>query len=144
MLFQHFYGPLGVPVRLTVVSVSGIRSIFNNPISLTIQKLWRENCRIVISSNSAMHNIRPAGQMWPAEAFYLARKAHHFAFVFPKNNHQKCKTCKFWPLNMTTKNFWPIMRFELCTPDLTQGFLDNLAPVTCFGRNFVKNFLIFL
>ncbi len=35
-----------------------------------------------------MHNIRPAGQMWPAEAFYLARKAQDFAFVafiFPRN-----------------------------------------------------------
>ncbi len=28
--------------------------------------------------------IRPAGQkMWPVEAFYLARKAHNFAYLAP-------------------------------------------------------------
>jgi hypothetical protein len=28
-----------------------------------------------------MHNIRPAGQMWPAEAFNLARETLNFATV---------------------------------------------------------------
>jgi hypothetical protein len=35
-----------------------------------------------------MHNIQPAGQTWPAEAFYLARQAHDSAnldCLFPKN-----------------------------------------------------------
>jgi hypothetical protein len=35
-----------------------------------------------------VHNIRPAGQMWPAEAFYLARKDHNLAYLaclFHKN-----------------------------------------------------------
>jgi len=28
-----------------------------------------------------MHNIRPAGQMWPAEAFNLARKAQIYVYL---------------------------------------------------------------
>jgi len=37
---------------------------------------------------SGMHNIRPAGQMWPVEAFNLGRKTLnfvYFAFFFGKN-----------------------------------------------------------
>jgi hypothetical protein len=40
-----------------------------------------------------MHNIRPAGQMWPAKAFNLARKAQnlvYFACFFHKTSF-KCK-----------------------------------------------------
>ena len=29
---------------------------------------------------AGVHNIRPAGQMWPAKAFYLARKAQNFIY----------------------------------------------------------------
>ncbi len=28
------------------------------------------------------------------------------------------KTYKLWPLDMSKRNFWPAVRFELCTPDL--------------------------
>jgi hypothetical protein len=71
---------------------------------------------------AGMHNIRPAGQMWPAEAFYLARKEHicaYLACLFPiKTQFKNVKTFKFCPLNKTTK-FWPAVRFELCTPEKT-------------------------
>jgi hypothetical protein len=46
--------------------------------------------------------------MWPAEAFYLARKAHNLAYLaclLLKTSFKNEKTCKFWPLNMTTKKF---------------------------------------
>ena len=32
----------------------------------------------IVCFRADVHNIRPAGQMWPAEAFYLARKAKNF------------------------------------------------------------------
>ena len=41
-----------------------------------------------VTSISGMHNIRPAGHMWPAEAFYMARKPQIFALsdqLFDKN-----------------------------------------------------------
>jgi hypothetical protein len=33
------------------------------------------------SSNIDMHNIRPAGKMWPGEAFNLARNVQNFAYL---------------------------------------------------------------
>jgi hypothetical protein len=36
-------------------------------------------------SKPGMHNIRPAGQMWPPEGFYLARAALSFACFFHEN-----------------------------------------------------------
>jgi len=39
--------------------------------------------------NTGMHNIWPAGQMWPAEAFNLARETPnflHFASFFGKKH----------------------------------------------------------
>ncbi len=48
----------------------------------------------LICSIPGMHKIRPAGQMWPAEAFYLAHKVLKFdylACLFPKNILYKCK-----------------------------------------------------
>ncbi len=43
---------------------------------------------------AGVHNIRPAGQMWPAEAFYMAHKAHNLAYLawlFHKNILSKNK-----------------------------------------------------
>jgi len=68
-----------------------------------------------------MHNIRPAGQMWPAEAFNLARKTPKFVYFSPffgKTPFECVKTYHLWPLDMSKKNFGPAMRFELCTPAL--------------------------
>jgi len=33
----------------------------------------------ILSFKAGMHNIRPAGQMWPLEAFYMARNPKTFA-----------------------------------------------------------------
>ncbi len=68
-----------------------------------------------------MHNIRPAGQMWPAEAFNLALK-HKILFSLHvsliKTPFECVKTYQFWPSDASKKIILPDMRFELCTPDL--------------------------
>ncbi len=37
--------------------------------------------RTKASFRTGMHNIWPAGQMWPAEAFNLAREAQNFVYL---------------------------------------------------------------
>ncbi len=67
-----------------------------------------------------MHNIRPAGQMWPVEAFNLAHKPPNFVYFasfFGKTHFTCVKTYHIWPLYMSKEN-WPAVRFELCTPVL--------------------------
>ncbi len=39
-----------------------------------------------ITFKAGMHNIRPAGQMWPAKAFYLARNPQNLACFFHKTS----------------------------------------------------------
>jgi hypothetical protein len=59
--------------------------------------------------------------MWPAEAFNLACETPiWFILLLPliKTPFECVKTHQFLPLDMSKKNFWPAMRFELCTPDL--------------------------
>ena len=50
----------------------------------------------------SMHNIKPAGQMWPAVAFELARKAQNcaqtFSFFFVKNTLSMGNTYRFGSL----------------------------------------------
>ncbi len=58
------------------------------PMPMPISGILREalkNVPHVIGSKAGMHNIRPAGQMWPAEAFNLARANPNFASFFDKN-----------------------------------------------------------
>jgi len=53
-----------------------------------------------------MHNIRPAGQMWPVEAFNLARetpKFVYFASFLEKTPFECVKTYHLWPLDMSKK-----------------------------------------
>ncbi len=57
---------------------------FENGIKRTFEGLIKEK---IATSKPGMHNIRSAGQMWPAKAFHLARKANNFAYLaclFPK------------------------------------------------------------
>ncbi len=52
------------------------------------ETLYLNLLEMVQSIRPGMHNIRPAGQMWPAEAFNLARKVLNFNYLacsFPKN-----------------------------------------------------------
>ena len=65
--------------------------------------------------NSEKHNIRPAGQMWPAKHKMSCSQSDWLK----KTPLEWVKSYQLWPLNMPKKN-WPAMRFELCTPDLTQ------------------------
>ena len=37
------------------------------------------------------------------------------------------KNRSFWPLSMVEKNFWPAMRFELCTPVLNRVTSSNFS-----------------
>ena len=77
-----------------------------------------------------MHNIRPAGQLWPAEAFNLALTAKILFFslvCFIETQLEGVKPYHFWPLNIAKRNFWPAMRFELCTHALApkpENFLN--------------------
>ncbi len=60
-----------------------------------------------------MHNIRPEGQMWPTEAFYLARKAHNFAYfvcLFIKTSFEEEKML-FLALEHDKKKF--LVRHEI-------------------------------
>ena len=57
-----------------------------------------------------MHNIRPAGQMWPADAFNLARQALKFVFLayFLDNYTLRVgKNISFWPLSTAKIFFGP-------------------------------------
>ena len=59
-------------------------------------------------SMPGVHNIRPAGQMWPAEAFHLDRKARNFLylpFLLKKTPFEWVKTYTFWPLDEAKKKF---------------------------------------
>ena len=67
---------------------------------------------------AGMHNIRPAGQMCPAEAFNLARETPNFAFFFDKKHSLNVlKHNNFGPW-MCQKKIWAPIRFELFTPGL--------------------------
>jgi len=63
------------------------------------------------TSKAGMNNIRPAGQMWPAEAFNLARKTPNFvyfaSFFWKKTPFECVKTYHLWPLDMSKKNLGP-------------------------------------
>ncbi len=76
---------------------------------------------------AGMHNIRPAGQIWPAKAFNLGREA--FFLLFLKIIQFIFKTCNIWPLNIK-KNYWHAMRLELCTP----GLKATTTGLHCFVR----------
>jgi hypothetical protein len=41
--------------------------------------------RAVCCPKAGMHNIRLAGQLWPAKAFNLARESPYFGSFFDKN-----------------------------------------------------------
>jgi len=79
--------------------------------------------------------------MWPAEAFNLARKTPkfvYFASFFGKTPFECVKTYHLWPLDMSKKNFWPAMRFELCTPGLdSRAVFFNLFEVEEPFKNFL-------
>ncbi len=55
---------------------------------LTLLKCPMKANEFLDKFKAGVHNIRLAGQMWPAEAFFLACKAHNLAnlaCLFPKN-----------------------------------------------------------
>ena len=65
-----------------------------------------------------MHNIQPAGQTWPAEDFYLARKAHDFilsACFLKKNTLRVGKNISISALGYEKNNLGARLRFEMCT-----------------------------
>ena len=73
-----------------------------------------------------MHNIRPAGQMRPAEAFYLARKVQNFVHLtclLEKTPLNGLKNIDFLPLDMANNFFLARLRFDLGTSAV------NLRPV---------------
>jgi hypothetical protein len=54
-----------------------------------------------------MNNIQPAGQMWPEEAFNLARKTQILFFSIlslVKTPFECVKTYQLWSLDMSKKN----------------------------------------
>ena len=89
--------------------------------------------------NSGMHKIRPAGQMCPAEAFYLARKAQHFihkAFFLEKTPSILVKTYRFWPFDKL-KKIWTRLSFELYTPVLIGLFCCKVGKYVQRKCNFL-------
>ena len=69
------------------------------------------------SFRPGMHNIRPAGRIWSADTFKLARKARNLVLL--ASFLDKC-TLNTWKqiilaLGYWKKNFRPAMRFEFCS-----------------------------
>ena len=100
-----------------------------------------ENCwsKLVLST-AGMHSVRPGGQMWPAEAFNLARKAQNFLLspcLIEKTPFEWEAQIKFGPW-IWLKFVWAVMRFELCIPDLQYLELsfDFLDPRVCRAVSF--------
>ncbi len=83
--------------------------------SYSSTKLCEQPCP---SFKAGMHNIRPAGQMWPADASNLAQNFVHF---FHENIICICKNLKVFALHHSKKFICPSMRLELCIPVL-RGF----------------------
>ena len=59
------------------------------------------------ASRTGMHNIRPRGQMWPAEAFNLARETPNFVYFVSliKTPIECVKTYQLWPFDMEKNPF---------------------------------------
>ena len=84
-----------------------------------------------------MHNIRPPGQMWPAEAFYLARKVQNFirsACLLDKNTLWIGIKYRFWPLYpICPPIFLARLRFVLWTPGLERKKTRDVHFQTLFN-----------
>ena len=106
--FQDVFNLTGLSEELIEIGVD------SNTVQLLLQTFVNVNRVRLISG---MHRIRPSGQMWPAEAFYLAKKDKKiYAFNFVCLIETRYE---FRPLASDTPNFfWPTMIFELCTPNL--------------------------
>ena len=88
---------------------------------------------VIDSSTAGMHNSRPVGQMWPAGAWNLARRAQHFVLLscfLDECTLWMDKNIAIWPLGMAQIVFWPAMRFKLCIPALQ--FLSLSLFFKCF------------
>ncbi len=81
-------------------------------------------------SKAGMRKIRPAGQMWPVQAFNRARKTPNFVYLacfFDKNTLWMCYNQLTLALGYVKKNLWPAMRFELCTHALRQRCTTQIS-----------------
>ena len=80
-------------------------------------------------SKSGMHNIRPAGQMWPAKAFNLACLAKHFVLLASFLNICTLwmgKNISFWPLGIAKKKI--VARHEIWVGHPCYKLLVKLTP----------------
>ena len=78
---------------------------------------------VIILTRPGMHNIWPAVQMLPEEAFYLACKAHNFihtACLLKKTSTEWVKPYQFLPSDNRQKFLCEAIRFELCILVLCQ------------------------
>jgi len=97
-----------------------------------IEQAVRDHSNTAWHSRAGMHNIRPTGQMWPMEAFNLAREAPncvYFACFFDKNTLWMCYNLLMLALGYV-KNFllahdiWvvhPCSRGSRQCPQMTLG-----------------------
>jgi len=70
------------------------------------------------SDKASMHNIRPAGQLWPVETFNMAGTTPNFVYFachFEKNTFLMCYKISTFALGYVKKIVWPALRFELWT-----------------------------
>ena len=82
--------------------------------------LLKKHCVKTLVS-AGVHNIRPAGKMWPTEAFYLARKAQNVIYsacLLENSPSDLLQKYRFWPLDMLPNFFLARLRFEMCIPAL--------------------------
>ncbi len=69
-----------------------------------------------------MHNIRPAGQMWPVKTFTLAHKAQIYLYlaIFDGNTTKIGKNLTNLAHECFSNIFWPDLKSELCIPTVEQ------------------------
>jgi len=104
-----------------------------------------------VQYTEGIHNIWPAGKMWPAEAFNLTRNPPIFAYLayfFNKYTLWMCLNISTLALRFVKKKFGPSMRYELCTPDYTISTVHagvSADPKTHkFKKDYVHKYIILL
>jgi hypothetical protein len=114
--------------------------ISSNQTLIVSKHIWHCYARYLshelASSIPDMHNIRPAGQMWPAEAFNLAREAPNFVYFacfFDKNTLWMCYNLWILALGYVKKIFlgppWDLSCAPLLYSILTKEILLTIKHI---------------
>ena len=111
LIHHNHWLPFILPITLQLIKVRGIHfghilfkletAVLRFHSIVILYTLAPKKWHLSISGQwirAGIHNIRPAGQMWPGEAFNLARKAWNFM-------HSSCLFDK-WVKNISILALW--------------------------------------